>query len=67
MRYSARTIQRAHTLGIPVALMHAVDGMDDHSLAYWQGVKRECINNHEDFEECLWALFYPFTPEGMTD
>ncbi|MCI1650301.1 hypothetical protein [Bifidobacterium tibiigranuli] len=67
MRYPARTIQRAHTLGIPVSLMHAVDEMDDHSLDYWQGVKKECVTHGEDFQETLWALFYPFTPEGMSD
>jgi hypothetical protein len=47
--------------------MHAVDEMDDHSLDYWQGVKKECVTHGEDFQETLWALFYPFTPEGMSD
>lgn len=67
MAYSTRTIQRAHALGIPVALMNAVDEQDDHSLEYWQGVRAECIKNHEDFQETLWALFYPFAPLGLHD
>jgi N-formylglutamate amidohydrolase len=65
MTYTTRTIQRAHALGIPVALMHAVDEQDDHSLEYWQDVKRRCEAQGEDFQEILWALFYPFAPLGL--
>jgi hypothetical protein len=25
------------------------------------------VTHGEDFQETLWALFYPFTPEGMSD
>lgn len=67
MTYTTRTIQRAHTLGIPVALMNAVDEQDDHSITYWLGVKRECEKQHEDFQETLWAIFYPWAPLGLHD
>lgn len=65
MTYTTRTIRRAHALGIPVALMNAVDEQDDHSITYWQGVKQACEAQGEDFQERLWALFYPWAPLGL--
>lgn len=67
MAYTTRTIQRAHALGIPVALMHAVDEQDWHTLDYWQDVKAACEAQGEDFQEILWALFYPWAPLGLHD
>lgn len=67
MAYTTRTIQRAHALGIPVALMHAVDEQDWHTLSYWQGVKRACETQGTDFQERLWAIFYPWAPLGLHD
>lgn len=67
MTYTTRTIRRAHALGIPVALMHAVDEQSWHDIEYWQGVKQACETQHEDFQEILWAIFYPFAPLGLHD
>ncbi len=65
MAYSTRTIQRAHALGIPVSLMNAVDEQSWHTVDYWQDVKQACETQHEDFQETLWALFYPWAPLGL--
>lgn len=62
-----QTQLKAKALGIPLTLMRAVESMDDRPLDYWLALKVECEKSGEDFEEILWALYYPFTPVGMTD
>ncbi|MCI1642985.1 MAG: hypothetical protein LKI21_00290 [Bifidobacterium crudilactis] len=60
-----QTQLRAKALGISAVTMKAVESMDDQPLDYWMALKAECEKHNEDFEEILWALYYPGNPEGL--